>query len=706
MPPMFTDIIPLTTTTKRIRSSDYEQVRDIDHRHTQWLDADEDNRTRMYEAISAFVDVNGGAWRETDRARLIREGRHPVSFNIAEQKLYSLAGSIRSEKWDFDYIPVVAEKNTLINNIKYWYYKDKEQYNYSQSADKTLTRGLLHAGYEGMDIRYDIRPEGAIVFFSYLPGQILEDPWWQSDDYRDWNRAMIRAWLTPEEIVKKYDTNDFDIKNAVKTHSGMNETYEPIDGVRTFEDSPETWGSKYLVIEYRWIETEKTTRLYLRSNGKFIPLPVKIKDESEVRNLMEMHGVESWEDVMEFPYINSVMKFTTVVPSLSNIAILSSGNHPIQCGSIGIFPFSSVRESGVKKGVFEGLLDVQRTINYREMKKDDIIASSASGALAVDVTRLPNGDRDLDKIKQNKTRPDAVFGVEGNPNQIFAKVPYGEVPNDIINDLSALIDMMDRVTPVTPALEGRATPNESGVAFEMRHAVTRLGTLILYENWRQHEMNKAEAWYNQAQITYKGMYRDDILNTDTNETIEFNAPEYRDGKRFILNGVEELPRANVIVTLRRESPTLKMARQAELMEQTKILAANPQLFKNQSRILINDLISLTDRNPEEKAKINRLNQLEELRDILEVWAQIENIKGAGIQAKVMQEQAIAMLQQLSQGTQGLAQAGAQTPQLGGGGSAEQVPEALSEAPAETPLPEEESTEPGAPIQTIRGEFTP
>lgn len=699
----------MTKTTRAQRSSNAEFVRDIIDKHSKWLDADAPNRKRLFDSMAAFMDIDGGAWPEKEKADLLRHGRHPTSFNIAEQKLNSLAGNIMSEKWEFDFLPLVGEKTSVINGIKHWYYADREQYNYSQAENKTLMRGLIHVGYEGMDIRHDIRPTGAITFFSYLPGQVIPDPYWQTDNYKDWKRAMVDAWLSPQDILDKYETNDPRIKALAGMTGGMYETYEPTGDVRAFETSPEIWGSTLLVTEYRWIEKIKTTRLYLLVDGEYVCLPSSLKGESEVRNVMAKYGIESFEMVKEYPYEDNVLRFANVCPNAMPDTILSEGKHPVQCGSIGIFPFTATRESGVNKGAFEAILDIQRTLNYRESKKDDIIASTASGAMAVNVDALPNGERDLGQWKEHKTRPDAIFGVHGDPSKIMARLPTGEVPESILQDISSLIDMMDRVTPVTPALEGRGGGQaESGIKYRMTHAVSRLGTMMFYENWMQHQMNKAEAWYYQAAIQYKGLYKK-VLNKNKNEIIEFNAPAFRNDQYGHVNSVDELPRAQVIVTLKKESPTLKIARQMEIMEQTKILAANPELFKNQIRILVNDQVNLTDRTPEEKAKIERIQQMEEIRDMLALMAEIENIKATGLQAKLMQEQTLGMLSQL---TQGMAQGGggmgnAGTTMPTGGGEPEQ--ESFTPGQQEQAVPTNEENFIGAPgqeVQTRYGNFQP
>jgi len=692
-----------TKTSKLMRGSDHEVVRYIHDKNEKWVDAHRDNRDRMFEALGAFYDINAGSWPKREREDLIAQGRHATSINIAHQKLQSLAGSLYSEKWDFEFLPLDYNETTLTKNIKFKYYADKDDYNYGHSERQTLEGGLINVAYERMEVDYSKRRTGGIAFKPTIPGTVLEDPYWQTNDLHDWREAIEHFWMTPQEILETFDTTDPYIKQAAMVNRMSGHDYEPTGDIEVYRYVPQTWGSKELVIQYRWLEKYKTTRLHgMMPDGEWIAFPLDV-DEESAKNIMQFYQI-SPDDVKEFPYEDSCLYVAVVCPNLSPYAVLFNGKHDIQCGMIGLFPFSSYRTMGINKGVMEYLLDLQRTLNYRESKKDEIIASSAAGASAVDIDALPNKERDLEKIKQNKTRPDFVLGVHGDPNKIIARFPTGEVPNSIWQDMNVLVDMFDRVSPVTPALEGAATKDESGVLFEMRHAVTKLGTLMLYENWQQFLMNKAEAWYNQARIVYSNEYFK--VKDDMGGLVEFNSPKYgTDGQKYYLNAVEDLPAARVVITLAKTSPTERLSKRMELFELTKMLSAHPELFKNQIRVLANDVMDTMDRIPEERVKLKQMAQLEEMRDILDVLSQIEQLKAAGLNAQVLQNQAQSMLQQM--------QAQMQQPQVPqamsqGGPPPQQVSAAGGGQP---PLPSQggptsSDQRPGAGVQTRRGTFQP
>ena len=689
-----------TKTSRRMRSSEGEFVRFVDDRHTRWMDAHKEDRKRLFEALDAFMDINGGMWPEEDRAKLVEAGRHAVSINIAKQKMETLNGSLMSEKFDFDYKPIDVEENSLIKEIKHLYYADKEQYNYDNADSETNMSGLLHSGIQEMYIDYNIRRTGAIGFRHKQDGTVLKDPYWQTNDIKDWREAMCDGWLTTSQMIEELGASDPALVTLAEQDSWVGEDYEPGDNIRVFENAPRRNGSRYLVTEYRWLEKLKTTRLHIKlPTGEWFPLPLK-STESEVRMFLEQTGAK-WNDAKEFPYEDNILYYGIISPDLVGVApdlVFVRGRHPTQPGMIGLFPFSATRKMGIDKGMFEYILDINRTLNYRQSKMDDIIASAAAGMTLVDKTKV-GGDKGVKDIIQNKTRPDYVHGVDGDPSKVASLFPVGQVPEHIFRQVNELIDLFDRVSPVTPALEGAAQSDESGILFEMRHAVTKLGTMRLYDNWRQFLMDKAEAWYNQAQISYKDLYRK-IPRSDGLGAVEFNAPAFRDGpngrEKVYVNSIDELPRARVVVTLAKSSPTEKMARRVELFDTTKMLSAHPELFKAEIRILTNDLIATIERSPEEQVKLEQIQKLQEMRDVLEIFTQIEQLKAQGMEAKAMQAQLMQMLQNVQ--SQGAPQA-SEVPEQATPESQQMPQTALVEQGAQ-------GEQPGAEIETMRGAFVP
>jgi hypothetical protein len=604
----------------------------------------------MYDALEAFMDINGGMWPKEERDELIASDRHANSINISKQKMETLNGSLMSEKFDFDFKPLDIEENMLVEHIKHWYFADKDQCKYALADSQTNMSGLLHAGIQGMVIDYSLRRTGAISFRHYPDGTVLQDPHWQDNYSQNWREAMIDSYLSASEMLDKFGVENATLRKLAEADYYIGEMYGNEDDVRAWENLPNREGSRFLVTEYRWLEKLKTTRLHARLNtGEWFAFPLKVK-EVQVRDFLEKMQV-SWQDVKEFPYEDNILNYGIISPDLTGLEpdlVFVRGKHPIQCNSIGLFKFSSNRMFGIDKGVFEYIIDLNRTLNYRHSKIDDVIASAASGMVLVDKNKI-GGDPGVRALMKNKTRPDYVHPVDGSPSGVAELFPVGQVPEHLFREVNNLIDLFDRVSPVTPALEGAASNSDTGVLLELRHEITKLGTLRLFNNWQRFLMDKAEAWYNQAQIQYKDLYRK-IPIANSSEFVEFNAPAFRtvNGSRqkVYINSVNDLPRAMVVVKLSKASPTKRMARRLELVETTKMLSAHPELFKYDIRVLVNDLISTIEREPEEQIKIERMQSLQEARDILELLTQIEGLKAHGIEAQATQMQLMGMIQNM------------------------------------------------------------
>lgn len=634
----------LAKTSRWSRSSDAEMCMFVQDRHTRWLAAEQSARDRMFEAMKAVLDLNGESWPEEARQDLLNQDRHITSINILQQKLATLAGSIQSEQWDYQFTPLDMEYSSLTQGIKHWYYADKDQFNYRASENLVLMNGLQHAGSEEMVIDYSLRKTGAISFIHNIPGNVLKDPYWQTNDIRDWREALKQAYMTVDEIAEKWDVDDAELKAHQKMVDGYY-TYPKTDDLAIYKLGPQNWGSKELVLEYRWLEKYKTTRLYAHMpDASVLPLPINV-EEREVRDFIESTGI-SWMDIEELPYEDNILYYSVCAPHVLKKPLVSAKKHPIQCGMIGYLRFSFFRMLGMEKGAAEYALDVQRTFNYRESKKDQIIANAASGALLADQTRM-GGGRGVKQFQQNKTHPGYVHPVDGSPANILAEVPTKEVPDSIFRDMANLVDYFDRVLPVTPALEGATTRDESGILFRMRHAATKLGSLILYENWQQYLADKAEMWYNQAQITYKGLYRK-IKKVDAAGYVEFNVPAFRNGQRVYLNSVESLPRAQVVISLKQSSPTEQIDKRLQLSDVDKILAGHGDMFIPQTRTVIQQLMNTLEMAPEDKQYYEMLFEIQKQSDLAAEIQKLVTAQAGTVQAEMMKQQGMQMLEQMAQ----------------------------------------------------------
>jgi hypothetical protein len=168
----------------------------------------------------------------------------------------------------------------------------------------------------------------------------------------------------------------------------------------------------------------------------------------------------------------------------------------------------------------------------------------------------------------------------------------------------------------------------------------------------EHLSAKAEAWYNQSQITYKNIYLQ-AKNTDTGELEEFNSPVFVEGKRGYQNKIDAMPRSRVIVTLSKSSPSEQYAKRGMLYDMTKIYSAHPDLFKPQIHTVTNQMIDTLELSPEERIQHQMVSHLQRQNDILALISEGVNLSAGTMNAQVMIAQAQQMLQKMGGGNLGV-----------------------------------------------------
>lgn len=117
--------VATSMSSSELRSSDNDMITYIEQLNSDWRTALAKQRDRLFRNIRLYVPVDGSAWDDDAYKKMLEEGRHPVSFDIASRKIDTLAGSIRAEKWDFDFQALNISEAPLLKRIKYLYFADK-----------------------------------------------------------------------------------------------------------------------------------------------------------------------------------------------------------------------------------------------------------------------------------------------------------------------------------------------------------------------------------------------------------------------------------------------------------------------------------------------------------------------------------------------------------------------------------------------------
>lgn len=664
-------------------SSEALQVQTIQEEFNRALEADEKNRTRSYNNWRAYFAVDGGQWSDIAKLKLNNENRHASQYNIIGPKVDALTGALVSEEFDLDWLPMEGVRNSLTEGVKTAYYSDKELCNYEKNLEAVIRDAMIHKGVLKVGMSTKFNPLRNICMTRVEPGYVLFDPYWISDDDDDCMKSWEVFHLTAAEVLRKYGVSSPEIEQEIKVDELQGHEYEqfsknPNENIRLHQK-----GSLWRVIEYHWIEKVNTTRLIGQKidSVTWVPFPITT-DKKRLEEFMLVNKIDPLT-LQEAPYEDRIHHVTTISPELVPHKVLEDGISKVQIKRLPYIQLTSNRANGVDKGVVDDLTDIQDTINKRESKLTDLISTAQGGGKIVNEDLFPDPAA-KERFRQRANDPAYVEFADGDAMNGKTAIQYinsNEYPSQIINQLTRMWDIVDRVSKVPAALEAISeNANESGVLFERKLQVARVNTITIVNRIRDFRKKMAESYYEQFQVAYNGPERTFMAKGGT-EKIILNRRVYNqsEGKIFVQNRPSQIPRCQVVCTESRSAPNRKMRDRAIYSELYNLsVQTNPQY----ASFFFELLLETMDLSQEHKERLTELSALQKIRDKMSIQAEIAgtvaNTEGSKFQAL----QANAGIQQLM--------AQMQNPQQQEQVPTAQVPE--EEIPQDQPIPEEEVEE--------------
>jgi len=500
---------------------------DLDRENTNW---------KMYGAFDY------GQWDDEAVAALKEQGRHIPQYNIIRDKVESLAGNLIKDFFDMKFLPVDGKFTPFTRALRELMMSDKELMDWEFTYDQVVLDGLVFRGVEQMVVSDRYSPLGNIAFERCIPGSIIVDPYWRSNNSWDLKSLFKVAYMTARMMKDIYDTKsdmiDFEIQKILNAGNDYDQS-DQTDALpyRNFETQI---GSEYRILEYHYIKVEKRKIRY-SVLGDVVPEG----SEEYQREWAEINGFDFDKHTYEDKKKVNIYYVTSVVPELNNL-ILEDKMSEIQIGRLPFFFFSAARINGRDSGIVDLLVDPQQTINKRESMIDDMIASSAKGGLLVDEEIFGDDPRAVNEFKNNGTKPGYVGIVAGGvtiQDKIY-KLPSADFPSTAINDENRMMDLADRLSKVTPAQEGRSERSgESGILNSQKRLQTEINQTILVKNIAHFHNEKGEAYMLLAQQLYSNVYREFSINGGR-ETLMLN--EHKPDGSISLD-ISKMPRHKVII---------------------------------------------------------------------------------------------------------------------------------------------------------------
>jgi len=637
------------------------EVEFVSKQYEKALSASEADRAEAIRMRDLYTGFGKGQWATDAKSRLEDRGSIVPQINLSRGKIKRLAGSIVKNFFDITFIPTesaTVEITRLINDL---YLADSNTFDYTKSYLACVIDALIHQGVEQMVTTSRHNALGNIAFERVLPGHIIIDPNWKSDDPWDMTEVFKVGYLTPQQIVNLYGFKNDRVKQLLEQIEMNGEDYD------NDAENPSTphlalngsYGSKYRILERHYIETVPRVVKFAKVGDEMIDLP---DDDGAARDMLAQRGAQdSVKDIITRRVQDRVYKVQTCCKELDQFKLLEGADSNIQIGRLPFFPLSAERFGGTNSGIMALLEDVQKMINSREAQTDDIIATHSSGAYLFDPILVGDNDVLAAQAIQNLKRPDAIIrtapGMLASGRDLVKPISRDPFPGELYKEIERMSGYFDQLSGQTSTLDGmNESPHDTGVLFARRAVQSEIALTTLTKQLESHQRDKAEAWMLYAKSLYSGAYREVGKDTGkeqvSQESIELNAREYKeDGSVEIRNDLSQMPRHKVIVVPSKDGLTVRetdRARNLELLQYVQSPTIRVMLERNALRTLNTSEV--------DKVETEKFYELEMSvavaraeAELSQLQAQAQQMQGqaqqAGAQAQMMQGEADAMAEE-------------------------------------------------------------
>jgi hypothetical protein len=586
-----------------------------------------------------YWHIDFGMWPKEVVDKLRNEGRRPPTIPVIPDKIETLVGSVVANGFDVSFEANEPSQDDIALQLQDMYYSDRNECSWGQSEIESMLNACIYAGYERMVLDFTHNPFGNIAWESLNPRHILLDPAWKTNKVGDLGSYIVFNDLLPTQIMAMYPEvaekllHQWDVdKGGANLDYGTN-----LGAVPEAKAWEQKWGSYHRVIEFHHVKRTNGFWEWDKKNGCWFP-ETGYKENSSDDKMAKLVYIQEHElgvdDIAMVPRTRNVAYIETIVPSLSNAIFLSEGLDPIQTGNINLYPLG-IRYNGQFQGiVVDRLYDLQIAINRGEMNRQDVMARSAKGGMILDEAILGGDESKKDIITQSMNDPSARIWVdEGSTKNLpgggILPLPQSNVPFDQVNALSQYYDMSDRFSKVPAAMDARQeSAKESGKLFRYKFEAGQVAQKFLMKIVEQHSKDKANAYYEQAKVTYRtgtrvfqGTKSGKPVVINTAKTDEFN--------------LASMPRLKVSVIPSPDGISVRNEQKNEFGEMLSLLVGpNDQLMKTIVMGWIIDLAEMPDKKRQEAKKAIELTTLVNAFDM----------KAKMVQAQSMIQQAQAPMQ--------------------------------------------------------------
>ncbi len=658
-----------------VKSSDFEIIRRVNSEFKNAWEANVWEQDSIIQAWKFYFGAHGEQW--DDKARLYKEQNQQrmAQYNIIRQKVATFSGMLIADEYDFEFDPITGVKTTGVEALENAYYCDKEVCDYDYHYGLVIEDGVIHLGILEVVIDKDKDYRGNIAFKRALPGRWVVDPYWKTDDDRDCMKAWKQGHMTIQQLEETFkklpDSPEFNAELQRLKKVGMN--WSP-KNIGEYDMPNPHFKNSYQVIESHWVEKVHTKKIIAKNEaGQWVPFPIT-DDNERLEQFAEENCIYDWENAKTVPYIDRIHHSEIICPELWPYDLLDSGKPEIQIKGLPIIQFTTKRDiAGRNQGKVRDMMDPQKDLNYSQSKRWELLANQLGGGLVYDKRRFTT-EEDQEDFEKNHNDTSRAWGINGDPNSIATHLRDAQVNPELARQSEQPFEYLDRITGVSAAAESRGQgANEPASLFAMKLKVNKIGTLTIDKRVNRFRERMAEAYFNQAMITYAGAERKFTTRNGKKEAILNEDVGYG-----IKNKVEDIPRVSISIS---ESPNNLTKQLRDRAEVSSILESIPPEYREPLAIAYSALFETTSLSEDKKESIGEAFKLEEIKARLASIAEIANTSASAKQGELMTMQLSAQIEKVAGMLDQTQQVPEETPEMVSEPAPQQAPQ-VTEAPPE------------------------
>ncbi len=633
-----------------VSKSDSDRVMQIQNEFEGAVRMREADFKAEYDAWRMYFAVDGGQWPEEDLRVLREEQRHAYQFDIAGPKVDTLAGSIVGDMPDLDWQPARGQKTESTEAIKSKYYEDKEVANWESHLVDGVRDGLVHGGWFQMIETKKHDPLGNIGIERCLPGYVIPDPYWKTNNDRDLMNLYKVGYFTPEGLAYKYNARHDEIMRAIQDQKRYGKQYNVSNAADQRLRYIGQVGDEWRVIEHWWLEIKKRTMLAGLKTGSAQVVYFPLTDDRAIIERFAQVNQVDWETVEEIPHDEIICHRTAVCPDLSSDLVLADGRSNMQVQGLPFFHFTVTRHNGRNKGIVSAIMDLQRTINRRESLVTELIEKANGGAELYN-ENLFTDPAEKQRFIKNKNKPGSSFFVDlDHSGKTHEKIGPAQYPPTALDQISRMYDILPLISRVSDAMSAMSDSEDSGILFERKYQINKIGNILLYKSVKQIFNNVGEAYFYAYQRKYRNVPLE-VKHHATGQPIQLNARRIdpQTGNIVIVNAVEYTPRCTVIVSENTKSQTYQMRYRSIYAELLEKIAPDSVYYPLYLSKFLSTIDSQSDKD---RALVEMANQLEmsraQMRIITEMTTMAATMKNNALTAAQAEAQLAQMMQMAQQ----------------------------------------------------------